>query len=137
MADECIPKTGRKAILAVSIAGGMSVRNAAIAAGISERTAFYWLKKPEMRQRIEKLREQLTDEALGMLTSAQTAATGKLLALVGDANSSVALGACRTILDYRLKLRAQEKLAAELESVKAEWESLKADRPDLFTEKIP
>ena len=62
--------------LAVALAAGQTVRDAARTAGVAERTAHRRWADPEFRRRVDELRGQMVDRAIGRL--AQLAA-GKAL----------------------------------------------------------
>src|SRR5262245_12483245 len=90
--------SGKQERLAVLLAGGRSIKAAAAASDIGERTAHRWLEDPAFRAHVAELRGRVLDEALGRLTDAAVAAADELRALLSDSNSSVRLRAALGIL---------------------------------------
>ena len=103
-------------ILALAIAKGHSVADAAAEAGIGRRTAFRWLADPTFKARIQVLRGEMVAQALGRLADGMNEAADGLRALCKAESESVRLGACRTMLELSLKLRecleTEDRLAA-------------------------
>lgn len=108
---------GKRRLLAILIASGRTVRDAAPRAGVGESTAYHWYAQPEFRAEIDELRQQCADAALGKVTALLTAASDRLAVLVNDPNSSVSMGAVRTVFDVRSKLRADAGLAQKVEEL--------------------
>lgn len=102
-----------------AMASGMSVKQAASEAGVAERTAYRWVTLPEVGKQIEQARAQFIGQAVGLLSSSSRLAAARLGKLAADANPTVALGACRTILASVIPLRehaVDEQRIAELEA---------------------
>lgn len=95
---------------ALAIASGTSVREAAAAAGLSERTAYRRLRDPAFRRRVSEFRASLLSEAVGRLSEAANEAVSTLKALLSSRTDSVRLSAARTILELGPKLREQAEL---------------------------
>jgi hypothetical protein len=103
-ADEC---------LALALAGGASVRDAAAGIGIAERTAFRRLEDPAFRQRVGELRREMVTAAMGRLADGMSDAAAELRRLaLGAASEPVRLGACRAILELGVRLPLAEAEAA-------------------------
>jgi hypothetical protein len=79
-----------------ALAGGMSVRMAGQAAGMSERTAYRRWARPEVRREVAALRAVILQEAAGKLTAGSTRAAEVLLELLESDDEKVRLSAaCR------------------------------------------
>lgn len=79
-----------------ALAGGMSVRAAAEAAGMAERTAYRRWAQPEIRREVAALRAVVLQEALGRLTAGSTRAAEVVLGLLESEDEKVRLAAaCR------------------------------------------
>ena len=103
-------------VLALALAEGASYRTAAEQAGLSHRTACRRMQDPEFRGRVRKIRDRMTQEAIGKLTSGASKAAGRLLDLSESAQSEmVSLLASRTVLDEMTKLSEYSELAARVE----------------------
>jgi hypothetical protein len=78
------------------------------------------LADPAFRQGLEKLRTEMVQRAVGMLTAAAFEAVKTLLGLLDAANpGSVRLGAARAILELGMKLREYAELAERIGAVEA------------------
>jgi hypothetical protein len=94
--------------LALELAAGKTVADAAAAAYVSERTAYRRLDDAEFRGRLTALRGEMIDRATGRLSDAATKAVDRLVALLDAESETVRLGAARSILEHVLKPRASE-----------------------------
>jgi hypothetical protein len=104
---------GRKnadASLALALAGGDTVAEAASKAGVSERTAFRRLLDPAFRRRVAELRAAAMERASSKLADTMTQAAETLRALLRADSEAVRLGACRSILELAGKLRENIEL---------------------------
>lgn len=97
--------------LALALAAGDSIADAAAKADMGERTAYRRLADPAFRQRIQTLRGEMIGQALGRMAAGMTEAAEVLRALLKADAETVRLGAARSLLDLGVKLRD----AAELE----------------------
>ena len=59
---------GRKNALALALAVGKTIKQAARAAGVSERTAQMWWTEPDFKARVAELRGEMVSRALGSMT---------------------------------------------------------------------
>lgn len=120
MAGNDTKKQLAREILAVAVASGESIVNAAKLANMSERTARRRATDPAFRQRVEELRQAITDQALGRLTKDMTAAADTFCALLNDPAPQVRLAAAKAILDFGSRLKADGELrekVARLEEI--------------------
>jgi hypothetical protein len=110
-------KKGDTALL-LGLASGQTVRDAARAAGIGERTATRRVADPDFRRRIAEMRAEMIGRALGQLADGMTEAASTLRGLLAAEGESVRLGAARSILELGHKLREAvefEERIADLE----------------------
>jgi hypothetical protein len=103
--------------LAVALAAGQTVRDAAAAAGLGERTATRRLANPDFRRRVFQLRAAAVERATGKLADGMAEAADVLRELLGQEKPpAIRLGACRAVLELTVKLREatelEERLAA-------------------------
>lgn len=113
MADNGHRKKGDAALL-LALASGQTVRDAAQAAGIGERTATRRVADPFFRRRVAELRAEMIGRALGQLADGMTEAAGTLRKLLAADGESVRLGAARSILELGNKLREAVELEERL-----------------------
>ena len=83
-------------LLAVQVACGKSIRDAAEEIGCSERQAYRLSSTPEFNRRVAEIRTAALDAATGLISDATSLAVRKLVALLDDPH--VALGAAKAIL---------------------------------------
>src|SRR4051794_16178783 len=103
MADNGIRK-GDDA-LALALASGKTLRDAAKCAHVSERTASRRWADPAFRRRVTKLRAEMVSQAMGRMVDWMTEAADTLRKLLKAESDSVRLGASRTVVELGVKLR--------------------------------
>jgi hypothetical protein len=97
--------------VALALAAGRTLRQAASDSGAGERTIKTWIAhQPALNRRVTELRAGLTAQALGRLTEGMTEAADTLRALLRARSRSVRLGAARAILELGTKLRESVEL---------------------------
>jgi hypothetical protein len=106
-------RKGEDALL-VALAGGRTVREAARAAGIGERTARRRLAEPGFARRVAALQAQMIEQALGRSVKSMSAAADTLRKLLRAQSESVRLGAARALLELPVKLRDSVELEQRL-----------------------
>jgi transposase-like protein len=91
---------GKANLVALAIASGSSIRQTAKDLGLHESTIRKWMKNPSFKAKVEKYRCEFTDQTIGRLSAASSAAVGMLVKLMAEGESDqVKLGAARAILD--------------------------------------
>jgi hypothetical protein len=108
--------------LALALAAGDSITEAAGKAAVSERTAYRRLADPAFCQRIQILRGEMIGRALGRMADAMTDAADVLRGLLRAEAESVRLGAARSLLDLGIKVREAVELEARLAALEARFE---------------
>ncbi len=106
------------AALLVALASGQTVRDAAQAADISERTAHRRLEDAAFRRRVADVRADMVARSVGMLADASSEAVATLKGLLRAESESVKLGAARSVLEIGTKLRESVELTAEVAELK-------------------
>jgi len=125
------PEDGRqrrqaKEAAALALAMGKTHKQAAEAAGVTDRCIYRWNRLPRFRARVNELRGAAIGSAVNKLSDSMTAAANVLTGLLRNKNPSVKLRAARAVLELATKLRESEELeqrVAELESRFAEGKS--------------
>jgi hypothetical protein len=103
--------------LAVALASGQTLRDAAGTAGVSERTATRRWADPVFRRRVAELRGELVGRSLGCLADGMAEAAGVLRQLLSAQSESVRLGAARSLLELGVKLRESVEIEERLRAV--------------------
>lgn len=91
--------------LAIALASGETIRDAAHITGIAERTATRRMSDPNFRRRLDELRGDMVSRALGKMANGMADAADKLRQLLAAKSEAVQLGACRAMLELTVKLR--------------------------------
>jgi hypothetical protein len=100
--------------LAAALATGQTLRAAAAAAGVGERTATRRWADPAFRRRVSHLRGDLVARSLGRMADGMAEAADTLRELLAAASESVRLGAARALLELGVKLRESVELEERL-----------------------
>src|SRR5262245_2540293 len=104
--------------LALLVAGGMSVRQAAAKAGVGLRTAHRWsAEDADFQRRVAELRGTRVRRAVGRISAPRDRAVGRVREVVASADERVALGACRAVLELRTRLHEAEELDRQLRAL--------------------
>jgi hypothetical protein len=124
-----MPHNGRRNAddqLLLALACGATLENAARQAGIALRTANRRAADAEFQRKLNALRWDMVQRAVGMVTAGMAESVKTLIVLQKETvPSSSRLGAARTLLEIGMKLREQndlEQRLAELERRIAEQE---------------
>ena len=115
--------------LIAALAGGVTVQDAAVTAGVGVATARRRLREPEFRRRVDEARADMIRQAVAQLSAASTDAVATLRGLLGAESESVRLGAARSILEVGVKLREAQDLAERIAALEARLEPRKEDTP--------
>ena len=97
--------------LALAIASGLSVDEAAAKLGVSRTAAFRRWRDPAVKQRVVQLRQEMTDRAVGLLAESLCEAVTTLKQLMRDGNTdSLRLKAADRLLETGLKAAVMAQL---------------------------
>jgi hypothetical protein len=114
--------TGRRkgeTALLLALAAGETVRDAAKAANIGERTATRRVADPAFRLRLAEVRGDLFRQAQDRLAGAMTAAADTLRNLLSARSENVRLGAARTIIELGVKVRDALEMEERMSAVES------------------
>jgi hypothetical protein len=103
--------------LALAVASGQTLRDAAQEAGIGEHTATRRWADPAFRRRVGELRSDMVGTALARMTDGMADAADMLRKLLAADSESVRLGAARSLLELGVRLRESVELADRLTAV--------------------
>jgi hypothetical protein len=103
--------------LALALAAGDAVIEAASKARMSERTVYRRLADPAFRRHAQNLRGEMVGRALGRMTNGMSEAANVLRPLLEAKSETVRLGAARSLLEIGSKLRDSVELEARLEAL--------------------
>ena len=107
--------SGKAEMMALAIARGESVGEAAISHGVNERTAYRWSAEPEFKARVDELRRRMVADAVGKLACSATLAVTTLQELLGIASPpTVRLGAARAILASLIEIQTHAELTERI-----------------------
>jgi hypothetical protein len=115
--------------LAAAVAGGSTVREAALALGMAERTAYRQSASDEFRQRVAALRSAMIETAVAKLTAGMADAADRLKELRKSESAGVALAACKATLEIGTKLREASDFEARLAALEKAINAKKHPRP--------
>lgn len=121
--------TAKQERLALLLASGKGIKAAAAETGVGERTVHSWLDHPEFRTRVNELRGQMLDDAMGKLADTAGAAVDVLRGLLGDANGNVRLRAALGILDTLVKCREHVEFDERILSLENQLNNATASQP--------
>jgi hypothetical protein len=103
--------------LALALAAGQTLRDAAAAAGIAERTATRRMADPAFRRRVNELRGEMVQRSLGRMADGMSEAADVLRELLTADRESVRLGAARSLLELGVRLRESVELEERLQAL--------------------
>ncbi|MHB1423626.1 MAG: hypothetical protein ACYC3I_10620 [Gemmataceae bacterium] len=115
MAENGRPNRDDALMLALAI--GSSIRDAARAAGIGERTATRRMADADFRRGVADLRSEMVSRALGRMADGMADAADRLRQLLAANSEAVQLGACRALLELGVKLRESVELEQRLDAL--------------------
>jgi hypothetical protein len=108
------------AALLLALAAGQTVRDAARAAGIGERTATRRLADSDYRRRVTELRTAMVARALGQMADGMADAAATLRGLLSAKADTVKLGAARALLEFGVRLRESVELDERLRALEGQ-----------------
>jgi hypothetical protein len=92
-----------------ALVSGCHIQNAAVIAGVSERTVYRRLADPEFRNQIDRARQSLRESILAKLTDAGHDAIGVLMELMQSGeDESVRMKAAKAVLDSLMSFQKFE-----------------------------
>jgi hypothetical protein len=125
-------REGADELLALALAQGQTIRDAAVSAGISERTATRRWVDADFRQRVSELRGDMVARASGLMAEGMCEGATKLRELLKARSEVVQLGAAKALVELTLKVRNEVELESrvrELERKIAKEDEDEDDEP--------
>jgi hypothetical protein len=121
------PQSNADSIILLAVACGATAEVAANKAGVSTATVHRRLKKPEFKAQLQKMRADMVERTIGMLTAAAGEAVKTLLSLQKETvQAAVRLGAAKAILEIGMRLREVSELEDRIAALE---EQLKTQQP--------
>lgn len=120
-------------LLALQVAAGKTLAEAAQTAGVSESTVDRRQRDPEFRKRVAELRAEVVASATARLSSGLTKAADVLTALLESENAGIRLRAAKSVYELVMRGREHAELAeqvAELQRIVATLTKGKPCRPE-------
>jgi transposase len=118
MASRPRSEHAREAV-ALLLARGLTQRQAAQKAGVSEKSIHNWLHTPEFAAQVAELRGRLVSDAVAVLSGLSRRAAARLGRLIGSENERVALRASVSVIEMMIKLREHVDLAERMTALEA------------------
>jgi hypothetical protein len=104
--------------LAIGVANGLSIHRAAKNAEIADTTARRWAADPSFKPRVDRLRKEIIDQAIGKLSRLASKAANTLGKLLDESNyGELRLKAARAILQDLLAVREHAELTERLNAI--------------------
>ena len=129
MSDNVGRKKGYEA-LALALAAGQTLRDAAAAAGVTEMTAYRRWREPAFRQRVSELRAEMIGRAVGKLADNMSESADVLRQLLAeDVKATVRLGAARANLELGVKLHEATELEERLAALERAAKGTSGEQP--------
>jgi hypothetical protein len=95
-----------------------TIRKAAEAAGVKERTLYHWLKQPDFAAAYRAARREATSQAIARVQQFSSHAATTLLQLLAPPNpAAVRLAAASKVLELAIKSVELDDLAARLKAL--------------------
>ncbi len=107
-------RTAADDVLALAIAAGLTVADAAKQAGLGERTVYRRLQEPAFQRQVCDIRAAMVAQVSGQLVEASVAAVTTLRGLLDAESESVRLGAAKAVLELGAKFRESTELEARI-----------------------
>jgi hypothetical protein len=136
------PACWKKDRVALALAGGQNMREAAGSCGVSEATVKRWRWQPSFVAKVDAFRQEINQQTLAHLIRASVKAVCRLESLIDSKNEQIAIQASRSVLEYNLKFRETDELAAAVQNLQAQMAAMEpvngaAGRGDLPGKELP
>jgi hypothetical protein len=108
---------GRREAAALLLAAGRTIKAAAAETRVAERSVRYWLKEEAFRYRVQELRSELFNRAVGALCRLSGRAAAELGKLLRSKDERTRLNAAKAILEAVPRLLNAAEFEARLQSI--------------------
>jgi hypothetical protein len=103
--------------VALALADGRTITDAAAAAGLNERTVRRWLDEAPFREWVRALRHERYGQAAGQAAANNAKAVQTLVAILDSPNEANRLGAAKALLTFSFQFRKEDEFAARLDEL--------------------
>jgi hypothetical protein len=104
-------------LLVIAVAGGATLREAAVFAKVSYETAKRAARSPEFRKAVRRRRRKLEDQSQGMLIQSLKRGSRELFKLLKHSDPAVRLGAVRAVMKWGINAAEIAKIERTLEKM--------------------
>jgi hypothetical protein len=115
-------RRGARSAAAVALASGLTHKAAAGQAGIGSRTLRDWLREPEFRARVERIRAAMVGRAIGKVSRQLARNIDRLSEIAEGKDERAAVAAMRALLDHWKTLRESGELSDQVRELLARLE---------------
>ncbi len=120
---------GKDDKLALALAQGMTRSEAALHAGMGERTVYTKLRDPGFLALVNRLRDRLISEAVGKLAASGGPAVARLNQLMASDDERIGFQSANAILSALVKLGGYHDLAVRVAELESRVETSGTGRP--------
>jgi hypothetical protein len=110
----------KDSFLALALASGTSISDAAHQAGIDRRTVYRKLENPAFARQVAEFRDRLIGTALGRVADAMTRGADVLAQMLDSPQDHIRIRAARALISLGLRLRDSVDLTARMREVEHE-----------------
>jgi len=110
----------KDSFLALALASGVSVADAAAQADVGRTTVYRKLENPEFRRQIAEFRDRLIATALGRIADSLTRSADVLTQMLDSPKEHIRIRAARALFTLGIRLRDSVDLTARLREVEIE-----------------
>jgi hypothetical protein len=94
-------------------------------AKVNRSTFYKWLKEPEFKTELDRQRDEIADEAFGVLSQSLTKAVETLVALLDNKDDRLKRLTAKDIIDFMIRHKEIEDLDERLAAIEQQLESRK------------
>jgi hypothetical protein len=116
------PLSSRQKKLLTALVKISDVQAACKAAGVGRTAAYGWLKNPDFRDELNRLRDNALSDALTHIKTYTTQAVDQLALLMKSEDERIRRQACNDILSHALNIRTKETLDQRLQALERKIE---------------
>jgi uncharacterized protein YjiS (DUF1127 family) len=113
------PLSARQKKLLTALMTTADVQAACKAAGVGRTAAYGWLKNPDFREELNRLRDHALSDALTHIKTYTAQAVDQLALLMQSQNEAMRRQACNDILSHSINIRTKETIDKRLKAVES------------------
>jgi hypothetical protein len=117
-------------LVAVALASGATYAEAASAGGVSLATVKKRMVDGAYRARVQRLRAELLEQSLGVLSQYSSRAAKRLVLLMNSSSDMVAQKAARSVIEMALRMRRETDLDERMATLERQIERYRRDKQD-------